>query len=115
MSAKVTRRHFIRGAAGLAALAVVGPSLVKLTKTDRERLIEMVKTGVVRDQWFHISEPVVLRSYHGLLITNCYFVMTDRGILDLADSRNVTISYCHFDCRQQQYLESKDWLGAVKS
>lgn len=75
----MNRRTFLRGFAGLAAVAVAGPTLAALSKTDRDRLVaQMQNNGVIEDQTFVIRDgkPIMLKDVHGLTIRRCRFIWT---------------------------------------
>lgn len=68
----MNRRGFIKSFGALAALAVT-PALAKLRQTDAERLIEAMRTGVVSDQTFVLTEPLTI-DIPNLTITRCRFI-----------------------------------------
>jgi hypothetical protein len=89
----VSRRRFITGTAALAAFAVT-PALVKLCQTDRERLLEQMRTGEISHQFFHFTDgrSVEFRGVRDLYVHHCHFLWTDKQIQD-----NCLI-YFHSDC-----------------
>lgn len=101
----MNRRNFIRGATGLAALAVAGPTLAALSQTDRERLIQQIRSGLVEDQVFVLDEggPIVIAGINELIIRRCRFVWKDRKpryFIEMSKSSHVRIESCIFDASQ---------------
>jgi len=68
----MNRRSFIQSFAALAAAAVAGPTLAKLSPTDLERLEASMLSGVVEDQTFLFTEPITL-AINNLVILRCRF------------------------------------------
>lgn len=102
----MNRRNFIRGAAGLAALAVAGPTLARLSRTDRERLESLIEAGgTIRGQTFLLpdSGPIKISGIKNLLIEECNFIwqVPCAGVCIDAEhlSGNVVIRNSHFDTR----------------
>lgn len=74
---RMDRRSFIRGLAGLAAIAVSGKTLAFVLQTERERLLsQMIAGGLIEDQTFIIEDsgPVVFEGINRLTIHNCRFI-----------------------------------------
>ena len=73
----LSRRRFIASAASLATLAVVRPSLSKLSVTDRDRLeAELKSYATISGQTFYLPDdrPVLLTNLHHITITGCAFI-----------------------------------------
>ena len=72
------RRSFIRGFAGLAALAIASPnSLAALSQTDRNRLVSQMRDGgLIEGQTFVIDDgmSIEFQGIRGLTIRNCRFI-----------------------------------------
>jgi len=100
----MNRRNFLRGFAGLAALAVAGPSLAALTQTDRERLVAQMRDGgVIEGQTFviHDGRGITFNNIRNLSIRRCNFIWTTPctgALLQFGrNTENCEISNCNFD------------------
>src|SRR3954469_4040945 len=77
----MNRRNVLIGFAGLAAVAVSGPSMAFLPRSDRDRLVEQMRNyGRIHGQTFRLDEPapIVFRDLECLTITSCEFIWTMR-------------------------------------
>jgi len=74
-----TRRNFIKGFAALAATAVSPVHIQALEQSDREKLVEMMKTGYVSGKTFvfHDGAPIVLYDMDRLVFRNCTFIWSN--------------------------------------
>lgn len=99
----MNRRNFILGAAGLAALAVAGPSLVKLAATDRALLeAQLVSGGIIENQTFLMPDGrgIALVGLNDVTIRNCQFIWKvplGGCYIEVERSDNVLIQECSFD------------------
>lgn len=102
-----SRRRVIKGAAGLAALAAISPSLVidgkqfvDFSSSDFER---MCASGVVENMTFYLDRTINLQDMDGLVIRNCKFIALEGfagdSMIYLNDCSNCTITGCHLDSR----------------
>lgn len=103
-----SRRRFLRGAAGLAAVAVVLPStggIRLLTETETDRLLAMVKSGLVENHTFYLDRTAVLCDLRDVVFRNCRFIAADGFVGDMLlhvkGCERVTIESCHFDTNGQ--------------
>ena len=100
------RRRFLRGAAGLAAVAVVGvvgggPSLVRaITAAEKLGIAEACMSGVIWGQTFISDHPLVLMGLHNVEFRGCTFIATKSCIgaymLDFRDCSNIAVTGCTF-------------------
>lgn len=96
----MNRRQLLRGFVALAAAAAVGPALIPVTSAEQIRLVEMIKSGIVRDQTFVFEAGESIPLVNDLIIHNCHFVW--RGVppkdamLNMVNRSGVTISQCMF-------------------
>jgi hypothetical protein len=99
----MNRRNFLKGAVGLAAVAVTWPTLARLSRSDRERLADQIRTGgVIENQTFLLegSGPVVI-AVDNLTIRNCRFIWKKRatGYLMEIHGNNTALIGCTLDGR----------------
>lgn len=69
----LSRRQFITGAAGLAALTVVGSKLPSILKI--KELAAQIASGRVYGQTFYVSETIVI-DIPNVVIDQCEFIAT---------------------------------------
>ena len=70
---ELSRRHFIGSLAALAALSATKDAAALLPRTDQERLLaQMADGGVIRNQTFRLTGPVVFENITVTFI-NCQF------------------------------------------
>lgn len=65
MKVSLSRRGFLKGAAALAGLAATGVSA-------QPTLAEQVRSGVIENQHFRLTEPLIIRS-NSVSLHNCTF------------------------------------------
>ena len=96
----MNRRGFIKGLAGLAALAVVPGTAVLAAKTQQERFLAAAATGLIEHQTFYLDGPVVLSGIDGLVIRHCTFLLrlkSGESMVSADEScRNVLVTSCIF-------------------
>lgn len=92
----LSRRQFITGAAGLAALTVVGSKLPSILKI--KELAAQIASGRVYGQTFYVSETIVI-DIPNVVIDQCEFIATQHldPMLHLTGRAHyTTISNCLF-------------------
>lgn len=106
----MSRRSFIGTVAALAALAVT-PSLAKLPQSDMERLLAMIRTGLVMDQTFHLDAPITIN--FPVVIVNCKFIFScaldgismPMPLLNFGkDALNSVVTGCYFVGKHSNHL-----------
>ena len=92
----ISRRRFIRDAAGLAALAFAAPVSTSILLAREKTIYEQVESGVVEDQTFYLYEPIVLSFADRVEIHRCSFIaMRDMPtMLILPKEGRVWVSDC---------------------
>ncbi len=99
----LSRRRVLKGAAGLAAVAVVASAggLKLLTADENSRLIDMIKSGVVENQTFYLDRTAVFEGLDGLMLRNCSFIAAPgfigNSLIILKDATNIVLTNCFFD------------------
>jgi hypothetical protein len=74
----ITRRGFIFGAAGIAALAVSPAIAEAFQETEQQRLQRMIESGVIEDECFYLDGPVTISGVEKLRVNRCLFLYTDK-------------------------------------
>lgn len=101
-----SRRRFLKGAAGLAVMAVIPIGIDQgyrlLTTNEQKQFITNVKSGqVVENMTFYLDRTVVLKDLKGVVIRNCRFVATPDfvgdSMIEFRNSDNFIINSCIFD------------------
>jgi len=96
----ISRRGFINSFAALAALAVIPETVLPLEKNDYERLMDMMKDGVINRHTFYLDGPITLDTDR-IIITECEFIFNcpikmERAITVV--SKNIIMRSCHINC-----------------
>lgn len=98
-----SRRRFLKGAAGLAAVAVVASAggVRLLSSTEIDRLKAMVESGRVIGQTFYLDRPAVLVGLRNVEFVDCQFVatadFTGRSMVEFSRCSNVAMRRCRFE------------------
>jgi len=102
-----SRRRFLKGAAGLAAIAAipvgVSGGLRMLDHLERQSLVDSMRSGqVIENMTFLIDRPVVLQNISDSVIRNCRFITSDDFVGDEMiffgkGSERVVITSCIFE------------------
>lgn len=105
----ITRRSFVKG---LAALAVAPSIPLSLIQSEKDKFLSSIKDGVISNQKFYLTQPIVLRDLHNLTIDHCWFIATKkfRGpILDVDNCKNLRIQFCTFYLDDIIARERNEW------
>lgn len=98
-----SRRRFLKGAAGLAAVAVVASAggMRLLSEDEVDRLKQMVKSGRVVGQTFYLDRTAVLVGLHNVTFVDCSFVASPdfrgRSLLEFSHCSGVYMRDCRLD------------------
>lgn len=97
-----SRRRILKGAAGLAALAVVASAggLRLLQSTENDRLLAAIESGLVVGQTFYFEHPALLQDLKYVKFEGCRFETAPnfKGdcILTLEGCTNIIIANSYF-------------------
>jgi hypothetical protein len=75
----MNRRGFLKGFAALAAVAVAPTIPAALVRSEIDRLMAKIATGVVENETFYLDGGIVLQGMKGLIINHCRFVFRQIG------------------------------------
>ena len=94
-----TRRGFIRGLVGLAALAAAPTLPLAIAKTQQELFLEEAVGGVIRGKVFYLDGPITLKGVKNLIIDECSFFckyIGDKAMLTIEDCDGLWLTNCTF-------------------
>lgn len=113
-----SRRRFLKGSAGLAAVAAVGgPGVMQLLgESEQQRLVEQIKsTGIVENMYFYVDRPLVIQNIDGVIIRNCHFECLPEFvgdcILETKNASNFVINGCVFNSQNAFYELERGAIG----
>jgi hypothetical protein len=69
----MNRRGFLKSFGALAACAVAMPALQAVAPSEQERLVQMMRTGVIENQVFLFDGPIVI-DIDNLIIRGCRLI-----------------------------------------
>jgi TAT (twin-arginine translocation) pathway signal sequence len=96
----MNRRGFLKGLAGLAALACAPSIPAALVQTEQERLLAKMATGLVENEIFYLDGPVTISGVNNLIINRCIFkcknLEPNDPIVQIDKCNKLTISNCSF-------------------
>ena len=100
-----SRRRVIKGVAGFAALAAVGPSLVfggkRISDVSVGDFEKMFSSGVVEGMTFYLDRTIKIEGVKNLTVRNCKFIALDGfkgdSLIYLDKSSGVMIESCYFE------------------
>ena len=100
-----SRRRILKGAAGLALLAVmpINEGYRLLTEVEKVNFINKVKSGqVIENMTFYVDRTIVLKNLKNVLITNCEFIsmpnFIGNSMIYMEDSTSIIIKNCTLNC-----------------